>query len=875
MAKNLDLTLLPLYRLRGNELPSPPGLMALTPPRRPARSRDKDRLIVHLTLGGNAPFSTVNYLQIVSAAAEEFYKTPGTVTSALRAAATTMNGDLLERNMALSGQGRYSVGNLILCALRSDQLYVLESGPTHVFWMVDHERVHIYEPSLSGRGLGMGQATNAYLTQMPIRAGGRLLLSPNFSPAWEQILQRDNQSAPLDILRNALMRQSTEDENAVLVEVSEGRGALNVLKPKRQTQPTLEIITKKLKEEPKLADLPPLEETASIESHQPQPLPNDGDADRKDDAPEPVKASTRIPSRPIHIPREMRDPAKDWTAALPEYVREALASEPEKDEKNDSPPYKPASTIPAPKDIMASIPRREAVNVENNQDEAPGSDNETQLPQERNDILASIPKAQARPAPTSTSKTDEFDPEEIILEPDVDIPTEPSTGEAMARKSARALAKGIQTTRQGNEKLKSGVEKILPRLLPGDDEEAPVRLPTWVMSLIAMIIPLIVVTIATVVYIRFGRDLRYQNYYAQAQEARSRAITQDDSLAQRLAWEDVLTALDLAEERKVTDDTRQLRAEAESNIDALLNILRLPFTPAVNGLPRNIKITRIEANDNEIFMLDESSGKVLRAYLVGEGYQYDSNFICEAGNYGGKLIGRLVEIKILPKSNAMGASVLALDAQGGLLYCAANVTPQALHLAQPAVGFRDITAVALQSDVLYVLDAPSHEVWVYGGQASTFINYPTAFFSTESPKNMEYAVDMSINDTDLYLLFNDGHLASCTYSLIDSVPTRCTSPVALVDTNPAAGGGNTFGDALFNELAISDPPDSAILLMAGETQSIFRFSPRSYELLNQLKPRSDGDYALPSIALTALTTNPNHTLFVAQDDQVFMSVDAP
>jgi len=223
----------------------------------------------------------------------------------------------------------------------------------------------------------------------------------------------------------------------------------------------------------------------------------------------------------------------------------------------------------------------------------------------------------------------------------------------------------------------------------------------------------------------------------------------------------------------------------------------------------------------------------------------------------------------------MGASILAFDTQGGLLYCAANVTPQALHLAEPSVGFRDITAVALQSDVLYLLDAPSREVWVYGGQASTFINYPTAFFSTETPENMEYAVDMSINDTDLYMLFNDGHLASCTYSLLESVPTRCVSPVALVDTNPAAGGGNTFGAALFNELEISEPPDAAILLMAGESQSVFRFSPRSYELINQIRPRSDSDYALPSIALTAVTTNANHVLFVAQDDQVFMAADAP
>lgn len=33
-----------------------PGLAALTPPRKPARGRERDRLVVYLALGGNTPF---------------------------------------------------------------------------------------------------------------------------------------------------------------------------------------------------------------------------------------------------------------------------------------------------------------------------------------------------------------------------------------------------------------------------------------------------------------------------------------------------------------------------------------------------------------------------------------------------------------------------------------------------------------------------------------------------------------------------------------------------------------------------------------------------------------------------------------------------
>ncbi len=786
MAKNFDLTLLPLYRLRGNELPSPPGLLALAPPRRKARSREKDRLIVHLILGGNAPFSTVNYLQMTSRAAEEFYQTPGSVTAALRAAASTLNGDLLEKNMETSGQGRYSLGQLVLGALRGEQFYILESGPTHVYWMADAERVHVHDENLAGRGLGMGQATKAYLSQVTVRAGGRLLLTPKFPPVWEQILQRDNHTAPLEILRNALMRQSSEDENAVLVEVSEGRGAVTVLKPARTAKPTLESISERLSEEPKIPE--PKHPSRAPFSHQPEPLPIE--TSETEDAPLPA-------------------------------TRE--------DSKSKSTQARPTPAIPD-----------------------------------------SIPRRTPEPIPAPTEKVEpELEPEEEY------IPAGPSKSEELARQSARAIAKGMQATRAGNERLKAGVQKVLPRLLPSDDSETPVRLPNWVMGLIAIIIPLVVVTIASVVYFRFGRDLQYDNYLAQAEAARTRAIGQDDPVAERIAWQDTLVALGQAEDFNITPETRELRGEAQSQLDELLGIVRLGFEPAVSGLPRNINISRIAANDNEIFMLNGNNGEILRAYLIGANYQYDDTFDCKPGEYSGKNVGTLVELIALPKANAMAASVLGIDQQGNLLYCADNQVPQALALLQPSVGFREITAISLDSDVLYLLDAISREVWVYGGQASTFINYPTAFFE-QAPEGLENAIDMSVEGSDLYLLFKDGHLASCTYSLNQNVPTRCINPVQMIDPHPAAGGGNTFEQAFFTEMHLSAPPDAAILLLDSQGQAVYKLGPRSYELQNQLHPFNNGeDNAIPRNPLTALTTNANHILFIAQSDQVYKATDTP
>ena len=52
----LDLTLTPLYRTEGKEQASLPGLMPAMPPRKTARGREHDRLVVYLLLTGNTSY---------------------------------------------------------------------------------------------------------------------------------------------------------------------------------------------------------------------------------------------------------------------------------------------------------------------------------------------------------------------------------------------------------------------------------------------------------------------------------------------------------------------------------------------------------------------------------------------------------------------------------------------------------------------------------------------------------------------------------------------------------------------------------------------------------------------------------------------------
>jgi len=846
VSKSFDLTLLPLYRLGGNELPSPPGLLALTPPRKKARSRARDLLLIHLVLGGNAPFSTVNYLQMTSHAAEEFYQTPGSVTSALRAAATTLNGDLLERNMAASGQGRYSLANLVLGAIRGEQLYILEAGSTHVYWMSEDERKDIHAPDMSGRGLGLGQSTDFYLSQLTLRSGGRLLISPELPDGWTQILQRDNSLASLETLRSVLMRQSMDDRNAVLLEVETGAGNIEMLKPARIEKPTLESISRKIAEEPLVA---------SVEDEE--------DIEPEEESAENISVEESLESQE--------------TSFAPENYAESLESKEEApEEKND---YAPeiASHSPEPQPIIPpAIEEDDPV-------AAAAFDNVSKLPQERvapqerdNFVIPdSIPRQ--RPDPIPAPEETEIEIEEEIKEKrrekkkkEKKVRTGPSLGEIIARKGAHAIAKGMQLTRAGNTRLKEGFSTMLPRLLPSSDSETPVHLPTRVMALIAFIIPILIAAIGVTVYEYAGGNQEYERLYKKAESLRAGALVQNDPVAKRIAWENVITKLDEAEKHDSTTNSRAMRTEAQNQLDELLGIIRLNFLPAINALPNDINITAMVATDTELFMLDSEKGEVLRAFRIDKGYQFDTSFICRGGDYGEHTLDAIVELQTLPTSNALGASVLGIDRKGNLLYCAANRVPQAAALLPPTVGFKEITAIALDSGVLYILDAASNEIWIYSGQAASFNNYPTAFFEN-APEGMSFAQDISINGSDLFILFGDGHLASCTSSLLDTVPTRCINPAPLNDPHPAAGGSNSFDEVIFKQIYLSTPPDSALLLMAPDNQSIFRFSPRAFALQNQLHPLTK---SIPAGALTAMTQNPSHVLFIAQGNEVYMA-DAP
>jgi hypothetical protein len=355
-----------------------------------------------------------------------------------------------------------------------------------------------------------------------------------------------------------------------------------------------------------------------------------------------------------------------------------------------------------------------------------------------------------------------------------------------------------------------------------------------------------------------------------AHTARAQAVSLTDPVMQRDAWKEVQLAVDNAERFRQTDETAALRREAEGNLDGLLGIMRLQFNPAFsNGL--NIEISRMAATESDLYLLDARTGDIIHAQLTSRGFQLDMVFNCKPGSYGAYQVGPLVDILALPLLNSVNASVMGVDAAGNLLYCAPGQVPQAIPLPTPSTNWGRVTAITLDSGNLYVLDAPSRAVWVYAGKDSTFVDQPYFFFGGQIPE-IQDGIDLAVSGDDLYLLHGDGHLSTCSYSRIEAVPTRCQDPAVLV--NPFTAYQDLFEQIHITQIVLTSPPDSAILLLNAEGQSVLRFSPRTLELQNE-HPASASAYSLPQGAFGAIAAGPNHVLYLAIKDEVYFTTDMP
>ena len=832
MTVDIDLNFLSFHRIKGKDKSSLPGLVTVAPPQRAARGREGDHLFIYLTLAGNKPFALDEYTKIISQMTGSFYATSGSLTAALRTTADTLNQTLLNRNLSTTGQGHYIVGRLVLGVLRGSRLVIVQSGPTHIFCVGKKDVQHLHDPDLSGRGLGFSQTTTLYYSQLMPNPGEQLVVCAQLPDGWDAALMNERGSTSIEALYRKLQSISNESINAVIIQVQAGKGLLKMLSADRQPPAEAQQETP-VSPPPPVSQGTPLLEELVVQDEQ--------------------SAQSKVQAEPF--------------SNGPVEFENSIASDP--DDK---------TSVPVMEDntYYSNLLNGSNLAQEPIVEDLPGSELDG--------------SAAVSPEFREVGQGQLFDTNTTNEIPEIKRPVS-------SRRTAffSKLLVGLQSIRRLGRSISAGFPTMLKRILPGaPDDHSPIMQGST-MAFIAVIVPLVMVVIASTVYIKFGKSAQYDENYKLAINEAVGAIGQSDSAIVRRAWESALYYLDRAEAYQITQDSNNLRTQAQSALDAMDQIIRLDFRPAIiGGLAKTMQVGRMAASETDLYMLIVPQGNIIRAFMTSHGYEVDGNFICGPGNYASidenstlsYDVGSILDMVALPRLNDFGATLMGLDAAGTLLFCNPNLEPKAWRLEEPDIRWKNLVAfsVADQDNSLYVLDPAGNAIWEFGLDGnSQYTQAPELFFSGGFvPQNLTQAIDISISRTDIYLLFEDGHVTHCTPGFVDGggetvIPIRCNDPETMTDTRSGHQSGVVLSDAEFSEFTFISSSDPSLYMLAPATAAIFRFSPRPETLFlqNQFRAAVNQEKTLFTSPISAMAISPNRYIFLSAGSQVYFATDVP
>jgi hypothetical protein len=414
-------------------------------------------------------------------------------------------------------------------------------------------------------------------------------------------------------------------------------------------------------------------------------------------------------------------------------------------------------------------------------------------------------------------------------------------------------------------------EKLGPffrRLLPDKNDENDTLTPTRLL-LIAIIVPVLIAVIASTIYIQVGQREQYQMYYLQAQNYASQASAASDVTLLRNSLEQSLYWLNKAEDYRVTESSSALRTQIESKLDQLDSIFHVPMQPAIlSGFSASVQITEIVPNTNDVYLLDQHQGKVIRLFLTGQGFELDNTFSCGPGVVGTIMVNKLVDIVAVPPNNPFNATVMGIDDAGNLLYCMPGSSPTVETLKVPESGWGAISAMTLNLGNIYILDTANNAVWMYYGDNFNFTDEARFFFDKVVP-DITDAYDIAMNVDDLFILHENGSMTSCTFRAYSQAETKCTDPYLYGDIRPGKPSDlETFGDAHFTKLLTTQAPDASLYILDNKVPSLYHFSLR-LNLQRLLEPAVIEGFPEPKTELSAFAITTNRLLLLAYGNQLY------
>jgi hypothetical protein len=443
--------------------------------------------------------------------------------------------------------------------------------------------------------------------------------------------------------------------------------------------------------------------------------------------------------------------------------------------------------------------------------------------------------------------------------------------ELLSPETKLAIGKKTRAAVEGWEGFWQKAGGLMGKLIPGLTE-GPARLNKPALIFIAVAVPLIIALIAGGVYSKKGKGREFDAALVQAQQYAAQAEVLVNDPPSRLATlQQAMYWIDRAEEYGTSDTFVTLKSNVQNALDQLQGGQRLEMAPLfARTLPSNTRITQMVATNTEVYLLDETSGTVLRYYRSGDEYLQDTAFDC---GYNPKNplspIGKLVDIIPVAPGNSFEATIMGIDSAGVFEYCVPNETGITGSLIPPDAGWVSLKALAIYQGYLYILDSGGNAVYRYAGDGIQYEEKPTLFFDKVVP-DLADAFDIEVNGFELYILKNNSQMIACTYSpLKDYKETECLDPAPFGDMRTAQDPQPiTFSNAKFVQERLTPAPDSSLYLLDAQGKSIYHFSLQR-NLQKILYPRLMDDTNIDNVTPTAVAISTGRIVYMAFGNLVY------
>ncbi len=755
-----------------------------------------------------------------------FFRSHGTITSAIRKGVELLNSSLIKYNQTKKVSQILS-GTLQLAIIHESEAYFAHIGSGYSFVICGNEASLFFEKSSGGQGLGISTAVKTAFFRTELSHGDRIIMC-NLPPSgWTASSLTEGSKITISHLRKVLLNNATRDFEAVIIQVRNGNGQVHQLKLDHnstgQASDQLQGDDQE-KLDPDFKDVPVPSNNLSTDLNQ-----NLTVVDPAENI-EIIKHETANPESIIEEDKSLIDASEQRFSENPEDHNQI--------------------TDPEIKINQKEVAHLSAIELETSD----------QKPENVNQIERSIEKPENEPKRA---------------------PQQSKQREQRTQEFKRRLAIGLNSiknvlirltskTESINASVSENTAKLISRANPASNKTSN-SLSLTSMFFMAIIVPILVVAIATTVYLRSGRGEQHQKFVIQANDLVIQADSEIDGVKKLIVLQDALLFLDEAEKYGKTDASNELRGIIQKQLDVLQGVTRIPLQSTVSGgIDRRIQISRMVVSSNEdVYALDHVTGRVLRLIATRPNYEVDTTFACGPGRYEQTVVHELVDIELIAYSNTKNAIIMGIDRAGNLLLCSPNSVATAIKLKEPETSWGQIQAIGFNGYSLYILDVDERTRDLYRLPANglLFDGNPESIFNGNIPENLSSMEDIALYENELYVLNRSGMLMDCS---IGDVQITCNPNIGygVIQFGHDRQTSDVIAGAQFTQLQTTQPPDPSLFFMDQLNNSIYHFS-LALNMQKQIEPDFLSLSSTPEGPITAFTISPYGVVHFAFGHQLY------